>query len=460
MASDLDFLNELEDVPNKPIKIPKEKSKAKSVKYKPVTTKIETVSIQDAGFQFNQETNYPVFQKDDLMEKWVSDVKKFFQDFLDKYVYDVRKGDPTSLGETPKAVNFKKWLFEKNHFDPVLIALTHQSADEILNYDKNLEKLGDKILGSAAVRLMILVDTQMNLKLDSDDYNNYVSKYLAKEELSNTAKAINLINLSRYRGRATESLQEDSVEALIGAIFTIGEMYSVGYGYFLAERFIFHLMFDKDLLGLTFSPEEIANAKPAQTFFKNIADLIKKANESILTDDYKDGCYTFHLRGKLLETINEYNKSISNSDYVEILPSEIVKVYSDSKKIAKKRAYEEAKKIFFGFGLDDFWYVQFKLSKRLPTWSLKDDDISKLIAKMKSKGAISLNVENNDKIIDDPSQNNFSVFYVELYFKDGPRIIKQRVFHKTYYLEEGKTRKDKVFRSESVNDILMNWIYE
>lgn len=432
----------------------KEHKPHKTILKKPVPqrptegTKIEVKDITLNNFEWNKASMF----NDTGDKEWRDAVTNFFWSFLDKYVFDPRVGDPEVIAATKKTGMFKEWL--KTHITPIFSCFTHVSKDPVNNYDTSgLEKIGDKVLGTISLRYLIFIGKKLKLGFDSKNLTNYTGYYLSKAQLGKTVQALDLVSLARYAGRSTQSLQEDLMESLIGALYLIGEQFSVGYGSFLAERFIIHLLTDNDLLGLKFTPEEmLETVTDSKSWIKEIFDKFVKDSieeyDKIITWNPEDNTAVFTLKGLLLDKINENNERILGNSFIPFLPGDLIRVHGP-KSEALPRVASEARKLLSSFGLDDAWVDSMSVSKFVEQIDLNDTDTNKMILKMKANGYTNLKIEKaDDSII--PEDADFTVLRIKATVKteDNRRIAKMIKF-KEYPEDNRENRKN----------ILLEWIY-
>jgi len=333
-------------------------------------------------------------------EIWKDSVIRFIKELISEHILN----DPET--ETIKN-SFFNFLDENpiNCLDFYKVFVS-QTYDPVYNYE-NLEKMGDTAIKLAFTRFVYIKNVKDNLNMDAAAVNNYVSTYLSKGSFGVLAKdklKINSKNIILFNGTESMSMFEDVFESFCGALLSIGEMFSSGFGYFMCQRFA-ETMTNPEFLNLTFSLEEKQEAVPPFTWIKEIYDTIGRAegdsyeekNGVILTVTDQDTIsYRFEITKSVKKIIEKYlSGGIKLDDNLVVYETGFLDNTPDNLQILNNECASKAREFLVNNGFDDEFILRLKLGKRRNRLEYNGLDVRKLDKKIKDNNILGLETKEN-----------------------------------------------------------------
>lgn len=292
--------------------------------------------------------------------------------------------------------------------------------DKKYNYEK-LEFLGDKVIGASLNKILYIANERFSLGFQPNNFTEYFTKYLSKNELKKVGKVLNLVEYGKFRETINSSLLEDYTEAFIGGLFLTGEAFSPGFGHFICDKFALTIS-GPGFLDLKFTREEIRNTQnPSQWVSQMIESLpgSKKKEYKNMMKVYTVGnkfyC-KFILTGSLLSLI-EKNFNVSNLKEKVIV--DMSDQLEDTSKIAQMVAAKKVKEWMISIGIDERLKDNIKFGSLVARAVRKGfEHKRKLMAKMKERNVFALEVK-------DVQEKELAELYEKTYSQKTEQIIEE-----------------------------------
>lgn len=269
--------------------------------------------------------------------KWQQELKEFLStEILPQAIIISNTSAMTEIINklvTPEAMEVWITAFTSKRWDP--------------NLDKNYERL--EYLGDSVMRLAFDVHvTGKYPQLTQADLTPLRIHYLSKVEQGKLSRQLGLVKHGRTPMGVDQSLEEDLLESLFGALYTVGDMsFKKGMGYGLAYNLLVKL-FDNIELDLNYTIPSFV------TVVKNIYEQAGwgKQNDIKKYEEYND------LGEGKWQVILKYPPLLK--EHLQINENNIVDIEGlGRKKDIKELAYEQTYRKLRDAGITSEWAIEF-----------------------------------------------------------------------------------------------------
>lgn len=334
-------------------------------------------------------------------EIWKDEVMRFSKSLITDYVLNLDQDEPIRT-------QFFNFLDENSiHAFDFYKAFISETEDPIYNYE-TLEKIGDSAIRAAMNRYIYIKNSLEDLELGPEGITDYINKYSSKKEFADISKNVLKISSAniRYIGTESPTLYEDVFEAFTGAMFSTGEIFRSGFGYFMCQRFTETLM-GPGFFDIKFTPDETYKAKPAQNILKELYELIPdvpqaEKSKSGLYDIFNEDRTKYAVKFELSPSLRNYIEKIFPGSVIDpkravVYKSDFVPHTKDNIQILRGIAARKGADYLKASGFDEELIMKIRFTKQLMKMKRYGLDIEKLKRKLDDRNIIALVKKEDDK---------------------------------------------------------------